>query len=169
MPQIARITSTFFTNLINRLGIRPPFNEGFEVSNVVQPVSLVDSDITLSAVTSTQTLGTAQTNGPLSAPAANAVMADSQAQTAGTYSLFIMASTRDGVGVGDFYIQRRDSANAANIWEQRFYTSNSQGARETFSMRVTLGDQERIRVVVSPAGGGGGSVYHANIWITPVT
>lgn len=172
MPQIARITSTFFTNLISRLGIRPPFSEGFEVSNVIQPVSIVDSDITFSALSTTQSLGTPFTVGALGAPAAGTVLADTGAQNAGIYQLFIVMSAGDGVGTPAMDLQRRDAANAANIWVQRFWGMgggpNGQSGTAPMSFRVELAASERIRVTVGPAGGAG-SGYQASIWLTPVT
>jgi len=172
MPQIARITATWFTALINRLGIRPPFSEGWEISNVVQPVSIVDSDISFSAVSTSQVMDTPFTAGVLAAPAAGTVMADTGAQNAGTYQLFIFISAGDGGVSPSANLQRRDAANAANVWEQRIFGVGSGptglSGVQPFSLRVILRDPERIRVTVNAAAGAG-SGYHASIWLTQVT
>lgn len=148
MPQLARITATFFTDLINRLGIRPPFNEGFEISNVVTPVSIVDSGITLSATSSTITLGTPFTAGPLAAATgANTVHADTGAQVAGTYAVCMMMGADMVVGTYQTYlVQRRNAANAANIWEQQILFERASG-NCLLNFTITLAEGERLRVL----------------------
>lgn len=149
MPgQLARITSTFFTSVINRLGLRPAFDEGWLVSNVVQPVSIVDSDISLNAVSSTITLESPFTAGPLAAgTAANTVHADTGAQSAGRYAVLIMFGHDQAAGTYQCYlIQRRNAANAANIWEQQIAVSTGMGAT-CLSLTLTLAAGERLRVI----------------------
>lgn len=166
MPQLARITSTFFTNLITRLGIRPPFSEGFEMSNVVTPVSIVDSDITLQAITTSILLAAPYTAGSSATPAAGTVLADTGAQSAGNYVILVTYGADFAVSVNTnaFEIQRRDAANAANIWTiMSSIAAGSQGFIQ--SLNVTLALNERIRVVQyqnSP-----GSNIKANVWIAP--
>lgn len=148
MPQIARITATFFTNLINRLGIRPPFTSGFEISNVVQPVSLVDSDITLSAVSTTITMITPFTQGELAAPAAGTLLADTGAHSAGNYAFLILVACSNVANSSvDFRIQRRDAANAANIWTQLGATHINSAPNYQFAGTLTLSANERLRVI----------------------
>lgn len=172
MPSLARITSTFFTGLINRLGIRPPFPEGFEMSNVVQPVSIVDSDISFSAVQTSQLLDTPFTAGVLAAPAANTVLADSGALAEGNYQVYCLMSAADGTAGASFNIQRRNAANAANIWEQALWGIGSgpvgQSGIQPVSFRVFLAAGERIRITNRLAGGAG-SAFQASLWISPVT
>lgn len=166
MGQLAKISTTFFTGLINRLGLRPPFNEGFLMSNVVQPVSLVDSDITLAAVVTTHTLNLPFTAGQQTNPAANTVLADSGAVlVAGDYFVTILSSVRDNTNPGDIVIQRRDAANAANIWEQRLNGTIAAGFQLTHSLRCSLQASERIRVL-NVNGGAVSSNYHVNIWLS---
>lgn len=169
MPQLARITATFFTTLINRLGIRPPFTDGFEISNVVQPVSIVDSDISISAVTTTQLLDSGFTNGEQAAPAANTVLADSGAQAAGNYSVIVNLGCIDTANTQTLAIQRRDAANAANIWETRFYcVANTAGINRQWAIRVALSANERIRIVNINAGAAG-SKYFGHLWLQAVS
>src|SRR2546427_13101136 len=89
MPSLARITNTFFVSLINRLGIRPPPPEGFEISSVVQPVSIVDSDIAIPAAVSTTLMDTPVTRGEIVTPPADALLADSGSQPVGNYNVDI--------------------------------------------------------------------------------
>lgn len=144
--------------------MKPPFPDGFELSNVVQPVSLVDSDVALAAVTTSQLLDTPLTAGPQAAPVINTVLADTGAQAAGNYILFILVSAFDTVAGPDIQFQRRDAANAANIWEQRYWTGGATSYFLQTTLRVTLQLNERVRVV-NPRAGGAGSNYQANIWL----
>src|SRR5256885_292105 len=96
MPSLARITNTFFVSLINRLGIRPPPPEGFEISSVVQPVSIVDSDIAIPATVSTTLMDTPFTGGEIVTPAAGALLADSGSQPAGNYNVVITIEQDQG-------------------------------------------------------------------------
>lgn len=149
MPFLSHITSTFFTNLINRLGVRPPPPDGFDLINTVQPVSIVDSDITLNAISSTIVLGTPFTAGPLAiATAANTVHADTGAQAAGTYAVLIVAGYDRTAGTfTTLLLQRRDAANAANIWEQQIDIGvNSQGFA-VIPLSITLNLNERLRIL----------------------
>jgi len=162
--QVARITSTFFTTLITRLGIQPPFSEGFLMSNTVQPVSIVDSDITLTAVTTSITQGSAFTAGELAAPAANTVNADTGAQSAGNYAYRIQIAHNVGAAANyQWRIERRDAANAANIWGQ--IVGAWQGGPAFFDIAgtLTLAAGERLRVinVTGPVG----ITVQASIWL----
>ena len=164
MPFLARITNTFFVTLINRLGVRPPPPEGFELSNVVQPVSIVDSDVTLSAVVSTQNLDVPASAGELVAPAAAVVLADSGALAVGNWNISIMVSSLGETNlVFSFAVERRDAANAANIWSQIFTQSfQATSGYLLLNFRATVLVNERIRVISRvPAAG---TTVQANLW-----
>src|SRR5437879_1036974 len=90
-PSLSEITANFFVNLINRLGVRPPPADAFLLSNVVTPVSIVDADISIPAQLTTFLLDVPFTAGELLAPVANTVLADTLAQPAGNYNVFIIA------------------------------------------------------------------------------
>lgn len=169
MPSLSQISNNFFLNLINRLGVRPPPPESFLLSNVVHPVSIVDSDITLSAIATTQLLDTPFTIGASAAPALNTVLADTGAQPLGNYSLLVIMTCADPVNSPQFQIQRRDAANAVTIWSQIFYATNSIAGNNfvayVIPLRISLLLNERIRILNSLAGGAG-SVYQASIWLT---
>ena len=169
--RLSSITNTFFVNLLNRLGVRPPPSDGFDLINTVQPVTLVDSDIVLPVTQSTILMDLSFTTGVQAAPAINTVLADVGAQVAGTYNILVMASAMDAAAVANpqIALQRRDGANAANVWEQRFLFSATAGGPTNLQIiqqfRVQLQTNERIRIINTVAGGAASS-YHANIWIT---
>lgn len=150
MPALARITATFFTRLIDRLGIRPPFGEGWEMSNVVQPISIVDSDVTLSAVTSTMTLDTPSTGGELAAPLAGATLADTGALTANTYNFALVIGCDGTAGIDrSIRIKRRNAADTADIWSA-LVTVGSGSSPTMISFRATISLNERVRITVGP-------------------
>lgn len=165
MPSLARITNTFFVELINRLGIRPPFPEGFEMTNVVQPVSIVDSNIVLTATTTTQKLDAVFTAGEQAAPAAGTVLADTLAQAAGNYLATVWVGLDAGnLGGGvDVRVQRRDAANAVSIWSQQFCCVNVGGNALILQAFIRLEVNERLRLITktnsSAALGVQGSIF----------
>jgi hypothetical protein len=171
MPSLSQIQNTFFVNLINRLGVRPPPPEAFLLSNVVQPVSIVDSDITLSAVATTVLCDGVNSAGLLAAPAAGTILADTGAEPAGNYATFIMYSI-DGVGTAatTIIIARRNAANNADIWAQIIGLGS--GADSTsvvpVQMRIALLLNERLVIRMGAAALAGGSIQ-ASIFIQPST
>lgn len=169
MPSLASITNNFFVNLINRLGVRPPPAEGFMLSNVVQPVSIVDSDIVLTSISTTVRADTSFSQGEIASPVgAAALLADTGQQPAGTYNLFITIAGSMGAGAGDFQIQRRNAANAANVWQQTGNVGVNFGGLVHVPLTVVLLTNERIRILTKNAWTVG-STAEANIWLQPVT
>jgi len=166
MPSLSQITNNFFVSLINRLGVRPPPPESFVLSNVVQPVSIVDSDISIPAVLTTQRLDAPFSAGVLVAPVANTLMADTGALPAGDYQLLIWVGIGNVAGSGDFFIQRRDAANAANIWQQLCFMNTNGPGYQLTPLVVTLAANERIRVFTRLNWSATG---HASIWVSPLT
>lgn len=165
MPSLASITATFFVNLINRLGVRPPPDEGFLLSNVVQPVSIVDADIAIPAVLTTQVLGTPFSTGIQAAPGAGVLLADTGVQPAGNYSVLILVGVRNVAGGCDFVIERRNAANAANIWRQvgTLHLTNNGTYQVSFTARLELNERFRIETDT-----GGTNTIEANLWIVQV-
>lgn len=171
-PFLSHITNTFFVSLINRLGVRPPPPDGFDLINTVQPVSIVDSDISLNAVASTILLDTPFTTGVNVAPGIGTVLADTGAQLLGNYQVFCLMSVSDHAVFPSLGLERRDAANAANIWAQEFYiTAVAAGVSSVISYQLSFRAQlqlnERIRVRNIVAGGAL-SRYQVSIWLQPV-
>jgi hypothetical protein len=166
MPILTPITNNFFINLINRLGIRPPPIEGFVISNVVQPVSIVDSDIALNAISTSQLLDVPFSTGLQVAQAANTILADTGQQPAGTYVLKILGSAFESTVNIRHAVQRRDAANAVTVWEQRFYGDATVPAQYDQTLRINLLANERVRVVQIHVASAT-CENEANIWLTP--
>lgn len=166
---LTSITSTFFINLLNRLGCKPPPPEGFDLINTVQPVSIVDSDISLPIVATTIPIDTVFTNGEIASPAANVVLADTGALIGGNYNALVMVGGDQAAAWGfDFRLQRRDAANAVSIWSQVFQlTNNNEGFLVLpFTFRAQV--NERLRVITANAATAGTTVQ-ASIWLQQVS
>lgn len=164
MPGLSQITATFFLDLINRLGVRPPPPEAFLLSNVVQPVSIVDSGVVLTATSSTAILGGPLTQGILAAPALGTLLADSGAVAVPgnfTFTLFLGtddASTRTAV------VARRNAANSADVWAQ-LISSGIGSVLGPFTMTVALLLNERLILRIGPANTSAGSSWQGSIWL----
>lgn len=163
MVHLTSITSTFFINLLNRLGCKPPPPEGFDLINTVQPVSIVDVDVPLTAVVEPQLQDTVFTAGIVATPGAGAVLADTLAQVAGNYLLSVFVGGTDPTQAPAFDLQRRDAANATSIWTHRFW---GMGTTRTYTFQVVLAAGERFRITAAIAGGAG-SASQASIWLRP--
>jgi hypothetical protein len=168
MASLSRITGTFFVNLINRLAVRPPPPQGFELSSIVQPVSIVDSDIQLSAILSTLSMDLPATGGEITSPAALSVLADTGQLAAGTYNILAILGTDFlAGGATSFRLQRRDAANAVNVWTQLMILQTSGAAFFVFSgtMRFLLNERLRIQNNATTAT----NTVQASIWTSLVT
>ena len=163
--QVRQISSTFFVSVMNRLGIRPPFDEPFSLVNWVQPVSLVDTDIVLPVTTTEPVFGTPFGTGLQVAPAINTVLADTGPLAVGNWTFKVLIEVVDGsAAFSRTALQHRDAANAANVWEVNNLTIATASAlhREiSFSKSIVL--NERIRVINLIAGPAG-SAYQATIF-----
>lgn len=159
---LTSISSTFFVNLLNRLGVKPPPADGFDLINTVQPVSIVDVDVAIPVSITPPLIDTVFSTGEQAAPAIGTVLADTGALAAGNYTFMIAVGT-DGVGGTErsFRVQRRDAANATNIWTQIFSAGGGTSAN-MFELRCVLAANERIRVTVGPTAMVG--VCQASIW-----
>jgi len=164
MPSISRITSTFFVDLINRLGVRPPPHEGFELSSLVQPVTLVDSDIALVAEVVPPEQGTPYTVGIQSGPGPGIILADTGPLQSKIWNCVFWIGTNGAVtGGGGISIQRRNAANSADIWSQVLRVNDSAGWF-VIPARIRLDLDERIRITVATTFTAGLGVQ-ASIWV----
>lgn len=167
-PFLSSITATFFVNLINRLGVRPPPPDGFDLVNTVQPVSIVDSEAGIISADTSQLLDVPFSAGTQTNPGTGFVLADTGPQNAGNWLLFMLLQGIDAGGNPSISVQRRDAANATNVWVQQIIgtvTGSLQGLIP-LKMRVVLQQGERVRLVTSGPTTAG-SLFQASIWIAP--
>jgi len=148
---LKEIIPVSFADLLNYFGIslQSQKDNTFVLRGDVLPTVIVGSVAPILAISSPMTLDVPFTAGSLAAgTAANTVHADTGALASGTYAVTIMFGCDATAGSDqDYYIQRRDAANAANIWQQEFGFKNSAqlNASLTFTMRLNTG--ERLRVL----------------------
>lgn len=142
-----------FADLLNYFGIslQGQKDNTFVLRGDVLPTVLVGSVVPIQAISSEMTLDIPYTAGPLAAGTApNTVHADTGPLLSGTYAITILFGCDITAGSNQCYlIQRRDAANAANIWSQQytFYTQSGLADILTFTMRLNPG--ERLRVLNS--------------------
>jgi hypothetical protein len=146
MASLSLITNTFFVNLINRLGVRPPPAEGFLLSNVVQPISIVDADISIGSTPVTNLIDSLITGGVVALGAAGTLLNDSLAQNAGNYTVTIimgMSGVQTANTSIDIVLARRNAANNADIWAQ--IVNVGLGTQlPPFQLRIVLAQGERL-------------------------
>lgn len=125
----------------------------FGLSEVVSPVSIVDSRITLTANTAPIVFTSVSSAGVKINPAINTILADTGALAAGTYDFKVWVMFQDSAVLTNVEFQHRDAANAANVWTQRLTAGNSAAVHvfEEFELALTFAQSERLRVIVSAA------------------
>lgn len=163
MPEIFPVQSSSIDALLRRLEVRLviPRAPLWELSNVITPVSIVDSGITLRADVEANPYLFA-TAGPLAAPVANTVLADTGALPAGNYQFRAwMFSQETSGGFIEGIIEHRDAANTANNWQIRINAHlENNPLREWTESLLT---DERLRMIIR-INGTAGRTTQAIIW-----
>lgn len=148
---LKEIIPVSFADLLNYFGIslQSQKDNSFVLHGDVLPTVIVGSVAPILAISSPMTLDVPFTAGPLAAgTAANTVHADTGQQLSGTYAVTIIFGCDATAGSDqDYYIQRRDAANAANIWVQEFGFKNSAQINGVLSFTMRLNTGERLRVI----------------------
>jgi len=148
---LKEIIPVSFGDLLNYFGIslQSQKDNSFVLHGDVLPTVIVGSVAPILAISSPMTLDVPFTAGSLAAgTAANTVHADSGAQLSGQYAVTILFGCDATAGSDqDYYIQRRDAANAANIWQQEFGFKNSTQLNGQLSFTMRLNTGERLRVL----------------------
>lgn len=129
------------------------------------PVSgpLTDAQLRATAVPVSMSSGGAYTAVGASnvAPAANAVQADTGALPAGTYDFIIVLMVSDTVAVGKgLIVEHRNAANGATL---AVLGGVSAPESITYTTRLTLALNERVRVIVGTVAGAASSRYVSSI------
>lgn len=146
--------------MLRRLGI-PQFGKWL-LDDTVVPVALVDTSIVLPATSLSPLYGVPSTAGELVAPAANTRLADTGQLAAGNWTVMAMVMVPEA---NTFRLRRRNAADAADIWSQRFGATAGAGAPTfVFVARFSVAQNERF-VVENVGAGGGGVVYQANLFL----
>lgn len=147
MPELLPVQSILFQNLLRDFQIiAPPRVPVWWMSDIIQPVALVNSQVTLEATLSEAAMQFA-TNGTLVAPIAGAIMAGTGQLPAGRYLFRIYVNWADN-NSQSCLIQHRDAADAANIWEHELHIHPTMATRFTEEWVEDLSANERIRLVV---------------------
>jgi len=165
MPELLPIQAILFQNLLRDFQIiAPPRVPVWWMSDVVQPVALVNSQVTLDAVISETAMQFA-TQGTVISPLIGAILADTGQLPAGTYLFRAIMSFINTSAINGIILEHRDPADAANVWEWEGNTgNNSEGFLPiTIEWVETVVLNERIRATNRVAGSGQ-SRFNVIIW-----
>ena len=159
------IETEAFSQLQRDLGIRWSAQDGFWLVDTVIPVALVNSQISINAVTQPGILANNATVG-WAQHALNAVIADTGALNVGNYELEVILSWAEDTNSVHMDLQHRNAANSGNITQHRFaFYANTQTGFQNIVYRTTKSvvQNERIRVQVLGAGFSVGQAGQASI------
>lgn len=143
------ITMQGFPDLITDLGIQvTPRAPLWYLSDTVQPVALVNTQVQLDAQINTGVMSFAG-GGRQIAPAAGTVAFDTGQLNAGLYTFRVVLHGIAGVG-NRIDLQHRNAANSADIWFNSFYTPSAGGLLESkvYDWSENVAQDERIRAVI---------------------
>lgn len=163
---LREVIPSSFTDLLNLFGIslQSQKDNSFVLNGEVLPVVLVGSTTQIEAISTPLLQDVPFTAGRVAGPGAGAVLADTGAQAAGVYAFKVMVGQLLNSGNGaDWAIQRRDAANAANVWEQigTFYASQPGFFETSGTLRLQV--NERLRVIAVTAAAL--TTVQADIWL----
>jgi hypothetical protein len=134
----------------------------------VQPVSLVDADISIPASNTLQTSPTTTSGGQLTNPAAAAVIADTGQLGAGNWTILVIMGSENVAAAAvsrSFDMQHRNAANGANIWANLISVGFAGGGNQIFAIRDTFAANERLRFIMGPTGSGALEIYQVTLFI----
>lgn len=148
---LKEIIPVSFADLLNYFGIslQSQKDNSFVLHGDVLPTVLVGSVVPITAVSNPMTLDVPFTAGSKAAgTAANTVYADTGPLVSGVYAVTLIFGCDATAGSDqDYYIQRRDAANAVNIWQQEYGFKNSAQTSGFMSFAMRLNTGERLRVL----------------------
>lgn len=153
MPELLPVQSILFQNLLRDFQVvAPPRVPVWWLSDIIQPVSIVNSQVTLTATVDERAMLFAS-NGVQIAPPIATVLAGTGQLPAGLYLFRVYVNWSDNAVSNHVLIQHRDAADAANIWEHSLEANSGDPAAQfTMEWTETLVANERIRLLVALAG-----------------
>jgi len=152
-----------FPGLLQRLDIREIPGPRFDLADLVLPVALVDpGDSPLQANAVPPVIGAPFSAGELVGPVAGTRLADTGQLAAGTY--WFVFTIAGNTGTNDFRLGRRNAADAAWVWSQRYFNPVN-SPLWVGPLRVTLAANERLaaEVVTNFAGTSQANLYVAAV------
>ncbi len=164
MPELLRVQSTLFQNLLRDFQIiAAPRVPVWWMSDIIQPVALVNSQVILDAVIDETAMQFA-TNGLSIAPAAGTILAGTGQLGAGRYLFRIFLAWSDTVVSNGIVVEHRNAADTANIWSFKFFNlTTTKPPYDTMEWVEDVAADERIRLAVSN-NAGAGREYNGIIW-----
>jgi len=148
--------------ILNKLGITG-LRDWF-LSDTVVPVALVDSEVTLSAASSTPLVNVPASAGEVAVPAANTRLATTGPLPAGSYTMVFWIACND---YNAFRVRRRNAADTADVWAFRWLTGSTAAIAVSplnFALRLVLAANEFV-VVENVNAGGAATTYQAAIFV----
>ena len=156
---LIQLPSDELAALLNDLGvIQPP--GALYLARTLQPVSIVDSRVSLEAVATPPEWDAEQSNGEQVTAVAGTILADTGQLAAGTYE-FLFWSSHTEAGTNGVRFQHRNAANSANISAHCFGLPN--GGNIITSKTYTLALNERVRILLV-ANAAAGAISQATIY-----
>ena len=136
----------------------------WSLSDLVIPVALIDSEITLNASSSTPLVNVPATAGEVAVPAINTRLATTGALPAGPYTIVFWIAANEQ---NSYRIRRRNAADTADIWSFRAFTGGAAAFIDgflNFALRLNLAVNEFV-VVENVNVGNAWSVYQASLFV----
>lgn len=154
MQRLLPVGSQGFPELLTRLGIQPPLVAPFWLlSNVIQPVSIVDQNLNVDAIVQPFVFETVAAGGETVNPAANTVIADTGPQLPGTFQIYVSWAFEFTTPNAPLWLARKDAANVADIWASVLaYSTGNVGSQGIYEGTFRLENSERIVVRTSHLG-----------------
>jgi len=164
MPELLPVQSILFQNLLRDFQIiAPPRVPVWWMSDIIQPVALVNSQVTLEAQIDETAMQFA-TAGLQIAPVAGTILADTGQLPAGRYLFRTYSAWSDTLVDNAARIEHRNSANSVSIWDFKFFNlTTALPPQSTMEWAEDLAANERIRITVSN-NAGAGREYNGIIW-----
>jgi len=145
MPELWDVSTTAFDALLRRAEVRltAPRANLWQLSNIITPVSIVDSGAVLTANVNVGPQSFA-TEGSIVNAAAGALLADTGQLAAGTWEIEAHVTNDITASLSSTEMQHRNAANDGDIWNYAKWTIGGRMATFFFRERFLLNERFRI-------------------------